>query len=89
MHTKGYLPVCSMNHATTSVHLIQAQQHLIHDLSNQWHGDPFILISLYQTNQILAENLKDHADMNTIWAFMSGVIEKGDDKQSVGVSVRG
>ena len=54
-----------MDHAITSVHLIQVQQHLIHDLPNQRHGDPIILISLYQTKQILAENLKDHADVNT------------------------
>jgi hypothetical protein len=77
-----------MNHATTSVHLIQAQQYPICDLPNQRHGDSFILMSLYQTEQILAENLEDHADMNTIRAFMSGVIEEGYDERSAGVSVR-
>ena len=77
-----------MNHATTSVHVIQAQQHLLRDLPNQRHGDPFILVSLYQTEQILAENLEDHVGVNTIRAFMSKVIEEGDDERSAGVSVR-
>ena len=76
-----------MNHATTSVHPIQAQHYPICDLPNQGHGDPFILMSLYQTEQILAENLEDHAERNTIRAFMSGVIEEGDDERSARVSV--
>lgn len=48
-----------MDHAITFVHLIQVQQHPIHDLPNQRHGDPIILMSLYQTEQILAENLEE------------------------------
>jgi hypothetical protein len=69
-----------MNRTTTSVHVIQVQQHLLRDLPNKWHGDPFILMSLHQNEQILAENLEDHADVNTIRVFMSEVIEEGDDE---------
>ena len=40
-----------INRATTSVHLIEAQQHLLRDPPNQQHGDPLILMSLYQAMQ--------------------------------------
>ena len=81
-------PRDNLNHATTSVHVIQSQQHLLCDLPNQRHGDPFNLMSLYQTEQILAKNFEDHADVHAIRAFMSEVIEEGDDV-SVGVRGRG
>jgi hypothetical protein len=45
-------------------------------------------MSLDQTGEILAENIEDHAGVNAIRAFMSEVIEKGDDVRSAGASVR-
>jgi hypothetical protein len=35
-------------------------------------------MSLDQTEEILAENLEDQADVNAIRGFMSEVIEKGE-----------
>jgi hypothetical protein len=36
-------------------------------------------MSLDQTEQILAENLKEYADVNAIGAYISEVIEEEDD----------
>ena len=51
-----------------------AQQHLLRDLPNQRHEDPFNLMCFYQIEQVLAKNLEDHADVNAIWVFISEVI---------------
>jgi hypothetical protein len=68
-----------MNHVTTSVHVIQAQQPCFAICITSGMGTPFILMSLDQTERILPKNLEDHADMNTIRAVVSEVLEKGDD----------
>jgi hypothetical protein len=36
-------------------------------------------VPLDQSEQILAEDLKDHADVDAIWALMSEMVEEGDD----------
>jgi hypothetical protein len=36
-------------------------------------------MSLDQPEQILSEDFEDHAHVNTIWAFMSKVVQEGDD----------
>jgi len=68
-----------MNDTTTSMHVIQAQQDLFGNLPNQRHRDSLVLMSLDQPEQILPEDFEDHADVNTIWAFMSKVVQEGDD----------
>jgi hypothetical protein len=36
-------------------------------------------MSLDQAEEILAEDLKDHADVDAIWALVPEMVEEGDD----------
>jgi hypothetical protein len=49
--------------------------------------DTFALVTLDETKEVLSEDLKDHADMCTIWTSVSKVVEEGDDVRSAGMSL--
>ena len=58
------------------MHVIQPQQDLFRELLDGMHRDTLFLMSLHQTEEILTEELKDHADVGAIRAFMFKVIEE-------------
>jgi hypothetical protein len=65
-----------MDNSTTSMHVIQAQQHLFCDWLDERHRHPFILMSFYQAQELVTKDLKDHADVRAIRTLVSEVIEE-------------
>jgi hypothetical protein len=46
-------------------------------------------MALDQAQEVLTEDIEDHTDVCAIWAFVSEVIEEGDDVRAAGVGVCG
>jgi len=67
-----------MNDATTAMHVIEAEEDLLCDLTDEADGDAFVLMPPDQRQQIFAEDLKDHADMYAVRAPMPEVVQKRD-----------
>jgi len=76
-----------MNDPATPMHVIQPQQDLLRDLLHEMHRHSLVLVSFDETEEILAENLKDHAHVDAIWAFVLEVIEKRDDMRTAWMSM--
>lgn len=68
-----------MNNTTTTVHVVQTKENLLGYLLDEVHGHTLVLVTLDQTKQVFTQNLKNHADVNTVGAFMAEVVEKGND----------
>jgi len=49
--------------------------------------DALALVTLDETKEVLAEDLKDHADVCSIGTSVSKVVEEGDDMRSAGMSL--
>lgn len=78
-----------MNNATTPMHIIQPQQDLLRDLLHKRLRHAPALMALDEAQQILAEDLEDHADVSAVRALVSEVVEEGDDVGSAGVGLGG
>ena len=71
------------------MHVIESQEDLFCDLLDEMGRDAFALVALDEPEQVLAEDLEDHADVGAVGAFVAKVVEKGDDMGSAGVCLRG
>ncbi len=71
-----------MHDTTAPMHVIQTQQHLLRNLLHQPHRHTFTLMPLDQPEQVLPQDLEDHANMGPIGTFMPEMVEEGDDVRS-------
>ena len=71
------------------MHVIESQEDLFCDLLDEMGRDAFALVALDEPEQVLAEDLEDHADVGAVGALVAKVVEKGDDMGSTGVRLRG
>jgi hypothetical protein len=78
-----------MDNTTTPMHVVQAKEDLLCNLLNEVHGDALVLMSLDQAEQILAQDLKNHADVGAIGSFVSEVIQELNDMGFAWMRVRG
>ena len=65
--------------ATFTVHVVETQQDLLGDLFYQGHGDASMIPSLDETQKILAQHLKHHADVHAVGPAMLKGIQQADD----------
>lgn len=71
------------------MHVIETQKDLFCDLLDEMRGYALALVALDETEQILAEDLEDHADVGAVGTLVAKVVEKGDDMGSAGVGLCG
>ena len=71
------------------MHVIQPQQNLLRNLLHEMHRYSLILVPFDETEEILAQHLKDHAHVDAIWAFVLEVIEKRNDMRATWMSMSG
>lgn len=77
-----------MDHPTIPMHIIEAEQNLLCDLLDEVHRHTFVLVTPDQAEEVLAEHLEDHADMDAVGAAMAEMIEELDDMPTSWVSRR-
>jgi hypothetical protein len=65
-----------MNYTTCPVHIIEAEENLLSDLTNKPNWDTLGLMSLDEAQKVLPEDFEDHANMVAIGPLMSEMIEK-------------
>ena len=51
------------------------------------HGHTLVLVTLNEAEEILSEDLEDHADMGAVGSLVTEVIEEGDDVGTTGMSL--
>lgn len=68
-----------MDDATFTMQVIQPQQDLFGDLLHQGHGYSSMIPSLDEPQQILPQDLKNHADMHPVRTFVLERIQKAHD----------
>lgn len=68
-----------MNDAACSVHVIEAEEDLLGDLTDEPDWDTLGLMSLDESQKVLTEDLKYHANVVPIGSFVTEMIEEGDD----------
>lgn len=79
-----------MDYTARSVHVIETEEHLLADLTNESNWDAFGLMSLDEAQKVLAEDLKDHAYVVSVGSLVSEMIEERDYMRTAGVGwVRG
>lgn len=76
-----------VDHTATTMHVVEAEEDLLCNLLYEVLWDALALMALDEAEQVLAEDLEDHADMGTVGAFVAKMVEKGDDMGSPGVSL--
>lgn len=76
-----------MNNTTASVHVVQTKQDLLSYLFDEIHGNAFVLVSSDETQKILPQNFKNHADVCAVGAFMAEMIKERDDMRAAGVGM--
>jgi len=69
----------SVDDAAAPMHVVQTEEDLLADLAHEPNWDALGLVSLDETEEILAQDLEDHANVDTIWTFVLEVVEEGDD----------
>ena len=67
------------------MHIIQPQQYLLRNLLHDMHRDALILVPPDQAEEILAEDLEDHADVGAVGPAVAEVVEEADDMAAAGV----
>ena len=73
--------------AALAVEVVEAEQHLLCDLLDERHGDAPVVPSLDQAQQVLAEDLEDHADVDAVGALVVERVEQADDVGAAGVGL--
>lgn len=68
-----------MDDAAAPVHVVQPKQDLLRDLPDKRSWNALCLMPLDEAEQILPENLEDHADVGAIGTLVLEVVEEGDD----------
>lgn len=75
--------------AALAVEVVEAEQDLLCDLLDEGHGDAAVVPPLDQTEQVLSEHLKHHADVDAIGALVVEGVEEADDMGAAGVVLVG
>lgn len=65
-----------MNNTATPVHIIEAQQNLLRNVLTNVHRYTLVLMSLDQTKEVFSEHFKNHANVDTVWPFVSEMIKE-------------
>ena len=63
-----------MDHAAAAVHVVQPEHDLLRDLLDEVHRHALVLVPLDEPEQVLAEDLEDHADMSAVRSLVSKVV---------------
>lgn len=71
--------------AALAVQVVEAKQDLFGDLLHQRHGDTAVVPSLNQAEQVLAQYLKDHADVGAVGALVLKRVEEAHDMLAAGM----
>lgn len=74
-----------MDNVTCAVHVVEPLEHLLGDLLDNMRGYAAVLVTLDQTEQILAEHLKHHTHVRAIRATVAKVVKKGNTVSTPGV----
>ena len=77
-----------MDDAAAAVHVVEAHENLLGDLLDEGHGNALVLVPLDEPEQILAEDLEDHADVRAVRALVSEVVQERDDVRLARVRLR-
>lgn len=78
-----------VDNATASVHVVQAEEDLLADLAHEPNWYALSLMSLDEAEEIFAQDLEHHANVNTIWALVLEMVEERDDVRTAGVGLVG
>lgn len=78
-----------MDDAAAAVHVVETEEDLLCDLFDKVHGDALVLMALDKAEEVFAEDLKDHADVDAIGALVAKVVEEGDDMGAARVGLGG
>lgn len=70
-----WFEIC-VNDTAAAVHVVEAEEDLLRDLADKWHGDTLVLVTLDEPEKVFAEDLEDHTYVGAVWAFVSKVVEK-------------
>ena len=71
------------------MHVIKSQKHLLCDLLDKMRRNALSLVAFDESQQILAEDLKDHANVGTVGPFMAEVVEERNNMGSTGMRLCG
>jgi uncharacterized membrane protein len=63
-----------VNDPTTAVHVIETEEDLFCNLTNEMLGDALALVTLDEAEQVFSEDFENHAYMGSMGTFMSKVI---------------
>ena len=77
-----------VNDPTTPMHVVEPEQDLLRDLLDEVHGHALVLMPLDEAEEVLSEDLEDHADVGAVGALVPEVVEEGDDVGAAGVRHR-
>ena len=75
--------------AATAVHVVESEEDLLRDLLDKVHGHALVLVSLDESEQVLAQDLEDHADVGAVRPLVSEVVEERNDVRFARMCLRG
>ena len=75
--------------AALAMEVIEAEQNLLGDLLYERHGYAAVVPPLDQTQQVLTQNFKHHADVDAIGAFVIERVEQTDNVLAAGMVLVG
>ena len=71
------LEVC-VDHAACAMQEIQSQQELLGNLLDKHHGNAAVLVAADEREQVLAQNLENHANMDAVGALVGKCVQQLD-----------
>lgn len=74
-----------VNDTALAMKVIQTKHHLLGDLLDEGHGDPAVVPTLNQTQQVLSEDLENHADVDPVGALVFEGVKETDDMFATGM----
>lgn len=74
-----------MNDAALPVQVVKAQEDLFCDLLDKRHRNSPMVPFLDQAQQIFTQDLENHTDVCSVWAFVFEGVEEANDVFSAGV----
>lgn len=75
--------------AAASMHVVQAKENLLADLAHEANWDALGLMPFDEAEEVLAQDLEDHTNVDTIWTLVLEVVEERDDVRTAGMSLVG
>ncbi len=71
--------------AARAVHVVKSQEDLFRDLADDMHRNALVLVAPDEAQQVLAQDLEDHANMRAIRPFVAEVVEEANDVLPAGM----